>query len=471
MTSNDKCLNLSVIPQYYGLVCWFNAILSVTIYSQGVRNYLLKEAKKWNKKNEFLMIIKTLLIYYKYPKKMEQLFDKITTYMILLKMLKIYNDKFLIDRFKLQVKYNHIAAIGYHHKYIINLFKYMNVNCLDITYINNKYYLNIQNQYFIYYDKENKKEYNNFQKSFITKNLETFKEIISKNKKSLKKIPNIIFLTHENLHNHFKTKLFPKINNQEKTNIDLYDSKHYNFNIKGIDTYDDIIELNGYKYKLDACLLTNYNVKNFDINHEIAGITCNNNHYIYNGIISDDKYNICPLIKYDWDLKTDNNFCFAEKLCKTKDVNKDDEHNNYCFSFAKSNRLLVYTRINDLKSKSKSKSEILSLPTKIDFKNNYEIIDELIDIKNLSNFELKIKIGQLFDYSIIYSFFIFMNKSRQQLEDLYIKELKNNELIFTEKIKLSPIHKKDLIELVSYKYPDMKNTKNKNKKELIKLLD
>lgn len=476
MSSKDKCLELAIIPQQFGLVCWFNAILTVSIYSEGVRKYLLKEAEKWDKKNGFLMIIKVLLIYYKYPNKIKKFFSKINTYSILLKMLKIYNDKFLIDRLKLQVKYNDLAYIGYHHKYIINLFKYMKVNCLDITYIDKKYYLNIQNQYFIHYDKENKKEYNNFQKSFITKDLETFKEILSLNKKSLKMIPNIIFLTHEDLHNHFKTNIFPKINNPNKTNIDLYDSKHYNFNIKNIDTYDEIIELNGYKYKLDACLLTNYNVKNFIINHEIAGITCNNNHYIYNGIITDDKYNDCPLIKYDWNLKQNNEFCFHDKLCNTKKVNTYDEKNDHCFSFAKSNRLIVYTRISDLKEKSESK--LLSLPKNINIKNNFEMIEELANIKNLSNYELKIKLGEYYHYSAIYSFFIFMNKSRKELEELYLNFLKYNYYGYAEKIKLSPISKdknkilkKDLIQLVLYKYPDMKNIKNKTKKELIRLLD
>ena len=53
----DKCLNLSVIPQFGG-TCWINAILTIALYSQYTRKVVLKQAKKWDKNNKFLMIIK-----------------------------------------------------------------------------------------------------------------------------------------------------------------------------------------------------------------------------------------------------------------------------------------------------------------------------------------------------------------------------------------------------------------------------
>ena len=61
----DKCLNLSVIPQFGG-TCWFNAILMIALYSQNTRKAVLRAAKYWDKSNTFLMILKSILIkYYK----------------------------------------------------------------------------------------------------------------------------------------------------------------------------------------------------------------------------------------------------------------------------------------------------------------------------------------------------------------------------------------------------------------------
>jgi len=62
------------------------------------------------------------------------------------------------------------------------------------------------------------------------------------------------------------------------------DSPINNFlKMSGVKTQDDIITLNGDTYKLDSCLLSNYN--NFKPGmHAIAGITCKNeNMFIMDG--------------------------------------------------------------------------------------------------------------------------------------------------------------------------------------------
>jgi hypothetical protein len=53
------CDKVTTIPQFGG-TCWFNAILMATIYSGESRKVLLKLSKNWDKKNKFLMIIRTI---------------------------------------------------------------------------------------------------------------------------------------------------------------------------------------------------------------------------------------------------------------------------------------------------------------------------------------------------------------------------------------------------------------------------
>ena len=94
------------------------------------------------------------------------------------------------------------------------------------------------------------------------------------------------------------------------TSIDL-NIENYDLDDIAIDDivkYKDEIHLFGNVYKLDSVLLDNYNEIE---KHAILGLHCNNNRYIYNGWLSKKRhYNTpCPLFKFNWDLKTDKEFC------------------------------------------------------------------------------------------------------------------------------------------------------------------
>ena len=56
----NYCNFVNTIPQFGG-TCWFNSILMASLYSEGSRNHLLKLSKKWDKSNNFLMVIKNIL--------------------------------------------------------------------------------------------------------------------------------------------------------------------------------------------------------------------------------------------------------------------------------------------------------------------------------------------------------------------------------------------------------------------------
>ena len=146
MASKDKCLDLSVIPQFTG-TCWFNAILMIALYSENVRKVLMKTSKHWDKSNSFLMILKRILFtYYKQPDKVQKFFNKIKPETILLKMLKTFNDTEMIEYFKKTLKYQESLG-GFIADYIIRFLKYIGINVLDVFYTHKKgFYLNIDNE-------------------------------------------------------------------------------------------------------------------------------------------------------------------------------------------------------------------------------------------------------------------------------------------------------------------------------------
>jgi len=110
----------------------------------------------------------------------------------------------------------------------------------------------------------------------------------------------------------------------------------------------------------------NYN-KTKELNyHAIAGITCNDNKYVYNGWNSSTtdgglkntlnvKDSPCSLMKFDWDIHKNSEFCLNLEKCKLDPNIISDEE--LCFNFANniSGRLLVYVKINEEDNESEVK--------------------------------------------------------------------------------------------------------------------
>jgi hypothetical protein len=390
-----ECVNLSVIPQFGG-TCWFNAILIVALYSQNVRKILIKESKKWSKSNSFLMVLKAVLIkYYNQPEKVQDFFSKIKPESILFKMIKTYNDVELLNFFKAAIKDG--SGLGFDSDFIIRFFKYIGIKTLDIVitkekgWIYNKtnYYLNTDKEFTFIYDKLNKNKFTLLKDELkYYKNPELAKEkkltVIEETSRILEDIPDILIIKHEDLIT------FQKDNyNFLDYYMKEFNSSTYNFNSRGLDTYDDIIHLNGHIYKLDAVTLNNYN-GDIGLGHAIAGITCNENRYVYNGWNSGTMepalksglktVNPCSLMKYDWDIKKDEDFCLNPETCKLDFVTQKKD---LCFSFGKGKRILIYTRLIDDESNdtylSTSDFKLSGLST---------VIKDIYDIKNLTDDEI-----------------------------------------------------------------------------------
>ncbi len=374
--NKDLCSDISVIPQFDN-ASWFNTILMCILYSQGMRKLMInKVSKTWKKNSSLHKFLKTILKYnYKSDKKeITRLFNLINPKLLLLKILS-NNDKVLYDKLLLQ-------DTNWFPEYITMFLHYLNVKTLDITYDENKnkcyfnYFKNVNSKLFSLIDKTifNLYYYYNNQ---INENKEK-EEMDIKN--ILKETPDVLILYHSKLN---------KTNANVLTNksMNVFDSSNYGFNIddlKDIKEYKDEINFNGYTYKLDNVLLENYN----DIlhsRHTIAGITCGNKKYVYNGWIKLikglfftlqiilNKNEPCTLMKFDWDLNKTNNFCLDSFNCKLKEAGYLDYVFNLCFSFNKGNRILVYVKTDKNKTSSIKSSSFSSLSNKKLIKNDVEI--------------------------------------------------------------------------------------------------
>jgi len=431
----DFCSDISVIPQFKG-TCWFNAILMSSFYSQEMRKLMIKQSKTWNKNDNLFKFFKTILknSYDVKEKKNLELFHKIKPELLLLQILNIY-DKKLFKKIFL-----HNFKKGWVPLYISLFLKYLGLNVLDITYINdNKILLNFF------------KKINNYllikKIDEIDYNIE-FEEINNK----IINIPDVlIFNTYKIYYEKIYDYLF--INNSY---YNVYNSKSYNLNkehFQELLDFKDTITFQGTIYKLDSVLLENYN--KLDNNHAIAGITCNNNKYVYNGWNSktyDPSYknngnNLpCSLMRYDWNLNEDKEFCLNTKECKLDTITDIKE---LCFSFNKGNRTLIYIKINE------EKTESITTPSLNNF-SNLNARDIIIDNYNINNLSLEEIINKLkeFDYILLSSFSLDLLREiliKYYLDLNFNSSLNKKDIEYFTKLEINNFNTDEII-LINDKY-------------------
>jgi len=410
----NSCTDISVIPQFVG-TCWFNAILMITLYSENIRKLLIKESKKWKNPNTFLRIIKQILKNYNKPEKVQEFFKKIKPEYILLKMLKTFNDTHTIEQLKPKIKND--TNTGYTPEYIIKFFKFLGLKTLDIVvmkqlgwiYNSYTYLLNTDKEFNNYHQLDDEKT-----RKYIKKRV--FDDIV----KTIKEVPDIIVVKHEDLINNFAKPTYTVL----KYLIPEFNSSFYSSMIKieGLENYNDIITFNGHRYKLEAVPIGNFNVKDIGSAHAITGITCNGERYVYNGWNKATANSPCSLMKYDWNVRKDEPFCLNKVKCKLDFIETSKDVKNLCFSFGKGLRLLIYVRMNDeeIDMKMSSRSD-----RDIQLSGISSLIDEIY-IKGMSN-ESIVRILEN-EYGITIQ--PFLKENRDFLEKKYYNELK-------KKLKLS----------------------------------
>jgi hypothetical protein len=132
---------------------------------------------------------------------------------------------------------------------------------------------------------------------------------------------------------------------------------------------DTVYMYNGKKYIVDSMYLANFNWDMCQKSHAIAGITCGNKRYLYNGWA---KYTIdsgidgasqnqlaCPLMEIDW--ARNINLCINHQMCGMNDAH-DHETDEMCFNPQKGYRFLIAIR-EDLYNQGHDYNLALSAPT------------------------------------------------------------------------------------------------------------
>jgi len=385
MSDLEFCNKLTTIYQNT-TTCWFNAILMSVFYSQNSRKLLLKEYKNWDPNNKFLLICKDILLkYYIFSNDSVLFFNKFKPEVIIFYMLKFFNDNILKNTLKLKIKtlggyYNFAYYVDY---YINNIYKYLGIKYLDITYLkdSNKYLLNFHK-----YIKFNDNLLFDLDVNFNNSIIEEKKEI----KKILDNIPDLLIFYHSDISisytNHVKQidDLFIQNNNKLEK---IYDSTTYSISIDGLLEFKDIIYFNGHSYKLESSLFYSFNNTEqiLEMNHVITGLTCKNNKYIFDSYAN---LKSCPLIKFDWNLNNYNHFCMNYHNCTTEYIEK----NTNCYSLHNGKNItLIYIRndnpniINSIDINNPFDDIIPDVSLKPDFNS---IIKNIHDIKKLSKDEI-----------------------------------------------------------------------------------
>jgi hypothetical protein len=354
---NPKKLNLNVDPERYtrplgndgvgkncnnvltllqnGGICWFNSLLMSVLYSDESRKLLLEKSKMWNMDITVLNTIKFILEknYLKTQKDFKKNYDN---------LFELAPEKILGELFNYnskKFKYDPIEHKDFGldaRMYIRKLYKLLGVKVLYLDKIGDKMYYSIYNN--IHSLRFDIGETDNIFMSVKSIPLSQTKLRI------LNKFinPDVIIV---NIISQFdKVRQYQPHYDISKTSID----------IESLKSLTDIIQFGNNDYRQDSVLLDNWNGNTLGY-HTITGIRCNNDKYVYNGWSKKTKSKIepyfinstvkrfpCQLMKYDWDINNDEDFCLNRKTCKLNYKNEK----KLCFSFGKSTRIVIYVKIN-----------------------------------------------------------------------------------------------------------------------------
>jgi hypothetical protein len=327
----------------YGPTCWFNALLMSVLYSQYSRNVVYQKSRSWDQRIELFRLLRYVLKYKylktKNPEKDYKFFHTMSPEVILEMLAKI-EPKYLPKSFK----EGYFSAL-----FISKLYKILGVDCLMLSVINNKINYDMYNHLKKVDVSSNgiKIEYDIKSKQYVTEKLNQHKN------------PSILLINNSTSKDKIDRHM-QRYNRQLQYNIPITNDT------KDLLTLKDKITYNGEEYVLDSILLANWNVSANIPGHAIAGITCNNQRYVFNGWTRyttdpaliynnlntkyDKKEKLemqkvpCELMKYDWNQFTGSDFCINPKQCSLMKANKKDHYKNMCFSFSKGERTFIYVK-------------------------------------------------------------------------------------------------------------------------------
>jgi len=331
----NDCYDISILPNY-NEHCWLNTILMCVLYSQYSRDMLINISIHW-KDDIFLNIIRNIInSYYSNKKNVDIFYHSIIPAKLLYEII--------LDASSSKKGSNNLKSLKWTEYNIIDFYRFLGVNCVDVIYYNDRYLLNY----------------------------------LSKKPYSDSEPPEVVILFHQDLTNIAKnySKHHPSGSGSSSSNRFILDAKKAG----SIATYGDEIEFMGTTYILSSCIVNN-NDEGYRY-HSTAGLICNGKKVVYNSYINKGN-NPCSLINYDWDVRRNHEMCLNPNECELSFKYNIKRVKDLCFSFGSGNRYLIYIQ------KSKTDTSIINLkrdeiqepkPEPI----IRDIIDEIMKVKELS---------------------------------------------------------------------------------------
>jgi hypothetical protein len=367
MSKKIDCKEVITIPQFTG-TCWFNALLMTLLYSDGMRSYLtnnLHNSAIEKDHPKLYKIIMDILLnrYRKIDEKEKVFFDELKPENIL---------SLLHETNKEQFYFNPDESIGHRGEYyFVRLFDFLGLK-QKVLFLNKKsdtnvFHYSVLNRSPVIFKTPKKSYYWRYLKQ---RKLDMQVRLRDSN-------PDILVVT---------SMLSEYVHDE---NIVMTTKEN---------DLQEIIEYNGNFYQIDSLMLVNFNNIVCKLCHQIAGVTCNNNRYLYNGWIKNTQDpanktgpNIkspCELMPYDW-LEDKSDFCLNTLRCG---VHKRHSDYSLCFNISKGDTTYVYVKIDKPKvdavkqSPAKKKTDLKRLQTQL-------ITKQIICNKQIN--DLKDKITQL----------------------------------------------------------------------------
>lgn len=316
------CDKVITVPQFTG-TCWFNAVLMALFYSQGMRILLLQRIPSWDNTNKVLAIFKDLLKQHTHENhEYMTVFKKFTPSRILAELHKTNPSLFEVSP-SVQDGY-------YGGRYLYKLIRYLGIEKLAILDA-----IQTQGRKFdLFYGQYNAMSIHGHKKVYTKHSENTVQKYFAAS-------PDVLMIM-----------------TKKKADKKFYPDYYYQQECEFL----PVITFHGIEYIADALLLSNYNLHTCHMGHEIAGVTCNNERYMYNGWLLGTKdqgikqelfQNVpCSLMKYDWLDFQNKNFCINTKDCNLK-FNIKDEMSQLCFHFSRGSRIYTYIRKDLLQPKKK----------------------------------------------------------------------------------------------------------------------
>ena len=332
-----KCSRVLPLEQRDAPTCWFNALMMALFFSQNARIAIASSLPYISDKRKFPIVVKIgkILEGYNKTRASEYLYTRLQPKEFLGTLREFYPSQFpLPEKGQLFNKDKNSSYDGDSLEYMHRMLQFLEIPHLLLSRPSMK--SNNTEWSYYNYDLYESKIFGAPKQVGYRTNDSTYPQFVDTRN------PIILTICTEDIH--------------DKGLADAVSSKwkkYKTYPVSGLlsDGHAPIIKYNGKKYFLDSLILGNYNKHACTRGHQVAGVTCNGDRFLYNGWTrqSTDKAmaknfqggkEACALEPTEWAHTT--NFCISKNCGFDKFVSKI-ETKEVCFSTLRNARL-TYVR-------------------------------------------------------------------------------------------------------------------------------